>query len=218
VQFSINQVIIGAFALAGAVATATWNVRDDRIEELSSMVDAYEKSQELKLPETISKIGKASDYLNTQLEAIIDNKKLQTSLNQAHKHLKEKDDEIISIKIDNKKKFNVLNIKLEVATENLNQKNEFINNLYNTTEEFSIYENKSKNLFGLDVVMSVTDLMLNDYAEVIVKNKPLRMYPGNVLAVNHNDESCKLLLNQITDYKRVDFTFVCENKSNKYVN
>jgi hypothetical protein len=215
VQFSLNHVIIGAFALSGAVATATWNIRDDRIEELSTMVDAYEKSQELKLSETILKIGKASDHLNTQLEVIIDNKKLQELLNQANLGLKEKDNEIAVINREHTKELDDFKVKLEVTTDNLNQKIEFINNLYNTAEEFSIYENRSKKLFGLDVVISVTSLILNEFADMIVNNKSVRMYPGNVIPVNYKEEKCKLLLNQITAYKKVDFTFVCENKSNK---
>lgn len=217
-QFSFTQVVIGAFALIGATATATWNIRNDRIEELASRVEAYENSQKWRLPETISKIEKASDHLSKQIEKVLENKKLKDSFDNASQQLKVKDDEIASIKIEYEKKLNEVDLKLKETAGILEQKNEFINSLYNTAEEFSVYKGKSKNLFGLDAVISVTGLMLNDHASMIISNKSVIMYPGNVVTINHNDEHCKLLLKQITDYDKVDFTFVCDNQSNKRVN
>lgn len=217
-QFSLIQVVIGAFALIGATVTATWNIRNDRIEELSSRVDAYENSQKWRLPETISKIEQASDHLSKQLEQVLENKNLKDSLDNAIQQLKVKDDEIASVKIEYEKKLDEADLRLKETTSALEQKLEFINNLYNTAEEFSVYEGKSKNLFGLEAVISVTDLMLNEYATMIIRNESIRMYPGNVATIVHNDERCKLLLKHITDYQKADFTFVCDNQSNKRVN
>ncbi len=54
--------------LLSTASVVTWEIRKDVIESLKQQIEAYEKSQNWKLPETLEEIRKASKQLTLQLK------------------------------------------------------------------------------------------------------------------------------------------------------
>ncbi|SCZ27018.1 MULTISPECIES: hypothetical protein [Pseudomonas] len=211
-QFSFTQVTVGGFALVCAVATATWNMRNDRLAELTSIVEGYEKADKWTLPETIKRIDAASAHLDQKLSTIFDYEKLKVELSQARSDLSEKNLEMDRVRAEHDRKVLDLQGQVEVAKSDLKKKSDFLSSLYSDASEFSIAEHASKKISGLDMVVSVTSLYLNDSASVLVNNKLWNMYPGSVVSESFKGKDCKVMMNEITDYKLAHFTYVCEKK------
>ncbi|MDX7787033.1 hypothetical protein [Aeromonas caviae] len=210
-QFSFLQCLVGSFLLSGAVATATWNLRNDRVEALELTVSSYEKSKDWKLPDAILKMEKASAHLDSKLSAILDNESLQEQVSALQKQLKDKDDEALITLTKSKKDLEILNSEIKNLKDELKKKKELIESLYTNIDEFTLAEGESKKLFGLDVVLSV--ISANKYtsnASVMIMNKAYNMYVGNVSRFIYDGKECSVSLNKITDSHSVNFTFVCK--------
>ncbi|BBI60517.1 hypothetical protein HSBAA_18230 [Vreelandella sulfidaeris] len=81
-SITYKQAAGAAFALVGATATATWNIRNDRLEELDSIVNSYEAAESWKVPETIAKLDKSVEYLNSELGLIAENQKYKEEIDE----------------------------------------------------------------------------------------------------------------------------------------
>lgn len=221
-QLSLIQCVVGGFALSCAVGTATWNLRNDRVETLELTVSSYEKAKEWKLPEAIMHMEKASAHLDSKLSSILDNKRLEEQVLNLNERLKEKNDENLRIirEKDNeiqriKKEKDDIVIKLDkdlvTARKELKKANDFISSLYTKVEEFTLKKGESKKLLGMDVVMSVIDVnSYGNWASVVIENRKYSMYVGNVSTISHGSEYCQTSLNRIPDEESVDFTFTCK--------
>ncbi|WP_329906121.1 hypothetical protein [Serratia quinivorans] len=66
--FSKKSVISAAVLAIPVIISATWLVRSDYIDDLKSRIDAYEKSEKWKLPETLNKINTASEKMSLTID------------------------------------------------------------------------------------------------------------------------------------------------------
>jgi Tfp pilus assembly protein PilN len=67
---SFIQAGIAGFALAGAVATATWTIKQDHIAHINQRLEACERASELSYPELVDNINSASTSLAAHLDTL----------------------------------------------------------------------------------------------------------------------------------------------------
>ena len=77
---SWTQAIVGGFALAGAVATATWTIKQDHIADLESRLQACENANKLGYPELVKALNDSANALRTRLETLQQNETLQADI------------------------------------------------------------------------------------------------------------------------------------------
>jgi hypothetical protein len=70
VSITWKQALVGGFALASAVATATWEIKHDHISDLESRLEVAEKANSLGYPDLVKQINDASVSLKKQLSEL----------------------------------------------------------------------------------------------------------------------------------------------------
>ncbi|KJY73825.1 hypothetical protein [Vibrio nigripulchritudo] len=199
-SISYTQAAIAAFAIAGATATATWNVRSDRLNELTDQVEAYEKAETWNVPETINNINTATNYLNKQLVIIEKNIELTKEIEA----LKNTNSKISQDKL-------ALTASLDAANQKVADKERFIKSLFSDADDFKLNRNESKKYFGSEVVIALNDASsVWGTAKVTVNNNSHDIKVGSVISLETEGKKCKLVTNEFLDYQTVSFTFLCQ--------
>jgi uncharacterized coiled-coil protein SlyX len=220
--------LVGGFTLAGAVATATWALRADRIEDLESRVAFYEKADTLKLLNMLESLEKSNSRLTEQLSRLTDyvqtkeeNAKLvalvkekEEQANVESSKRKDRETELLN-KISAVEKD-----RLRVTTE-LKDKVAYIERLYPTNEKFTLPARTSKSIAGFNIVIGLVAVN-RDRVQLSYNNDKKELWPGNYIEDDIGDNKCRLILdsiewNVIGSGDNATFTFICSpaSQSNK---
>lgn len=212
-EITWNKAIVGGFALCTAVAGATWNLRGDRIDELASKIDFYEKSGAHSLPDTLKSIGIAnseilaninslSDYFETKKE----NRNLKELIESKDKHISDltaaitKAEEELSF-TENRHKENIEAISKKNGSKITELKNKILEmqSAIDTTvprsQEFTLLEGASKELFASRIIVGVVNVNMNSVS-VTMNNEETEMHAGEFKSVVLDDSDCKIILSE----------------------
>ncbi len=140
------QAAMAAFAIIGATATATWNIRNDRIEELTTAVESYKQAESWKVPEVIQKLDKAVTHLNNELGLIDENKSKTKEINSLQKEVASLTETIKT------QKSQLSDLKLSLL-----EKDKFIKTLFSETNEVVLHKNKSVKFFGSEIIVALNE-------------------------------------------------------------
>ncbi|KKA46001.1 hypothetical protein [Salinivibrio sp. KP-1] len=199
-SITYTQAAVAAFALAGATATATWNIRNDRLEELNSIVNSYETAESWKVPETIKKLEKSVDYLNSELGLIAENQKYKKEIDELKVQVSELS-ELVSMK----------NSQISALEGEAAEREHFINGLFSYTEEVVLEKNNSVKLFGAEIVVALNDASnILGSADVTINNSKHRVEVGSIIPVSSANKNCDLIFNEFEGYNSIKFSILCK--------
>ncbi|EKF9417879.1 hypothetical protein O1B78_002006 [Vibrio cholerae] len=194
------QAAMAAFAIIGATATATWNIRNDRIEELTTAVESYKQAESWKVPEVIQKLDKAVTHLNNELGLIDENKSKTKEINSLQKEVASLTETIKT------QKSQLSDLKLSLL-----EKDKFIKTLFSETKEVVLHKNKSVKFFGSEIIVALNEASnITGYAEITVNNDKHRIEVGSVIPVVSKDNDCKLIFNEFAGYNVINFSLLCK--------
>jgi len=199
-SITYTQAVVAAFALAGATATATWNIRNDRLEELDSIVSSYETAESWKVPETIEKLDKSVEYLNSELGLIAKNQKYKKEIDELKAQVSELS-EIVSMK----------NSQISELESEIAEREQFINGLFSDTEEVVLEKNSSVNFFGAEIVVALNDASnILGNADVTINNSKHRVEVGSIIPVSSTNRNCDLIFNEFVEYNSIKLSLLCK--------
>ena len=194
------QAAMAAFAIIGTTATATWNIRNDRIEELTTAVESYEQADSWKVPEVIQKIDDSVTHLNKELGLIDENKLQKEKIDSQQKKIVSLTE---TIKIQ---KSQLSDVKLSLL-----EKDKFIKTLFSETQEVVLHKNKSVKFFGSEIVVALNSASnISGYAELTVNNKKHSIEVGSVIPIVSKGNDCKLIFNEFVEYSVINFSLLCK--------
>lgn len=197
---SYPQAAMAAFAIIGATATATWNIRNDRIEELTTVVESYEQADSWQVPEVIKKIDESVGHLNNKLGLIDENKSQQKEIDSLQTEIRSLTETVKTQKN-----------QLSDLKNSLLEKDNFIKTLFSETKEVVLHKNKAVKFFGSDIIVALNDASnISGYAEITVNNNKHRIEVGSVIPVVSKDNDCKLIFNEFVEYSVINFSLLCK--------
>ncbi|MGN1574742.1 hypothetical protein ACKEU1_20040 [Yersinia enterocolitica] len=166
------------FLVITTTAATVWYARADYIEQLKSRIDAYEKSSEWELPDTLNKLSTVS----TKLSLTLDEKE---RLNKSEKQL-------IELNSDNIK----INKELKEKTADLVASAKMVDALVSKEETFSLVIGDSHPLIKNEIFIALKSLMPNK-GYFSFKNQDLVLYIGEYREYEFGNKKCKVLLTKI---------------------
>ncbi len=220
-ELTWNKVIGGGFALGTAVAGATWSLRADRIEELSTRIDFYEKSGALSLSDTLASIKSANTVIRNNLESISDYHDLEKEISRLLELLKNKEKSISDLNTDLSKakeesirtskehnsKIEELSKKHSIEVKDLNriilEKQSIIEDTIPHHEKFTLDKDSSKALFASKIVVGVVEVSRSN-VEVTVNNHIETLRAGEYKSIELDNLICKVIL---TKFEHTDSRF-----------
>jgi hypothetical protein len=210
-SITYTQAAIAAVTITGMTATATWNIRNDRLEELNEKVASYENAEEWNIPKVIKDLEVAANYLNNEMVGVLDNKKITDLLIKSEE---KREELIVNIEeLSNKNAVLIKNLDNDRAElqKKLDNKNEFIAKMFSDASEFNLKVNKSKKYFGSSVVIALNDASsILGNASLTVNNRSYDAKVGSVIDITTEVKSCKLVMNEFIQYSEVNFSFLCQ--------
>jgi uncharacterized coiled-coil protein SlyX len=186
-ELTWSKVLVGGFALAGAVATATWTVRVDRIEDLESRVAFYEKADTLKLLNMLESLEKSNSRLTEQLSRLTDYVQTKEENAKLVALVKEKEEQAnVESRKRKDRETELLNEISAVekdrsrVTSELKDKVTYIERLYPTNEKFTLSAKTSKSIAGFNIVIGLV-VVNRDRVQLSYNNDKKELWPGNYI-------------------------------------
>ena len=199
-SITYTQAAVAAFALVGATATATWNIRNDRLEELDSIVNSYETAESWKVPETIEKLEKSVEYLNSELGLIAENQKYKKEIDELKVQVSELS-ETVSMK----------NSQISALEGEVAEREQFVNGLFSDTEEVVLEKNNSVKFFGAEIVVALNDASnILGNADITINNSKHRVEVGSIIPVSSANKNCDLIFNEFVGYSSIKLSILCK--------
>lgn len=186
--------------LIGTTAAGTWNIRSDRIEELDSIVKSYEKAKSWKIPETISKLDKTVEYLNSELGLLAENQKYKTKVDELMVKISELS-ENISMK----------NSQISALEDQVAEQERFVKEYFSDTEEFVLENNTSIGLFATEVFVALNNTNeIYGHADVTINNDKHRIEVGNIIPIAIKGEICNLVFKEFMGRDSIKLGVLCK--------
>lgn len=199
-SITYTQAVVAAATIIGMTATATWNIRNDRLEELNEKVASYENAEEWNIPKVIKDLEVAANYLSNEIIGVLDNKKIADLLIKS-----EEEREILILNYEE------LSNKNSELQKKLDNRNEFIAKMFSDASEFNLKVNKSKKYFGSSVVIALNDASsILGNASITVNNRSYDAKVGSIIDITTEVKSCKLVMNEFIKHSEVNFSFLCQ--------
>ena len=161
-ELTWQTVVGGAFALVGLVGASTWAVRYDRIQDLESRVEFYEKADTLKLLNMLESLEKSNSRLTEQLSKLTDYVQTKEENAKLVALIKEKEQQanVESTKRNDReaellRKISTVEKDHSRVASELKDKVTYIERLYPTNEKFTLPARTSKSIAGFDIVIGL---------------------------------------------------------------
>ncbi|MFI0472032.1 hypothetical protein ACGLWX_04810 [Halomonas sp. HMF6819] len=194
------QAAVAAFALVSATAAATWNIRNDRLEELNSIVNSYEAAKSWKVPETIAKLDESVEYLNSELGLIVENQQYKEEIDELMIQISELS-ETVSMK----------NSQISALEDKVAEQEQFFKEFFSDTEEFVLENNTSIGFFGAEIVVALNDAYETlGYADVTINNSKHRIEVGSIIPVTNANKTCDLIFKEFVGYNSIKLSILCQ--------
>ena len=170
---SYGQAFSAALALVTITASATWYIRSDYLDDLKHQIDAYEKSEKWKLPDTLNKINVASEKMS------------------------------LTIDERNRLNSNKITLTELVAKNKLSAFEFSIKNINSTSETIELKTGESHPIFRNALFIGLTSVKTQTQAEFNLNNESISLDLGVIHPYTFLEKKCVVTMTDINYIKDI---------------
>ncbi|ECD9502209.1 hypothetical protein FNO08_14415 [Salmonella enterica subsp. diarizonae] len=182
---SYGQAFSAALALVTITASATWYIRSDYLDDLKHQIDAYEKSEKWKLPDTLNKINAASEKMSLTIDE-------RNRLNSNKITLTE----LVAKNIEISK-------ELEITKNKLSALEFSIKNINSTSETIELKTGESHPIFRNALFIGLTSVKTQTQAEFNLNNESISLDLGVIHPYTFLEKKCVVTMTNINYIKDI---------------